>query len=57
MLVLGLFNSSFLNGLNVSTILFEVYIVTGDKEIIPHFSADIITFKHLFFPETQNRAV
>ena len=37
MLVLGLFNSSFLNGSNVSTILFEVYIVilivTSDNAI------------------------
>ena len=34
MVVLGLSNSSFLNGLNVSTILFDVCIVTIDKMIL-----------------------
>ena len=39
MVVLGLFGSSFLNGLRVYNILFTVcivhFIVTSDKEIIP----------------------
>lgn len=39
MVVLGLFGSSFLNGLSVYTILFTVcivhFIVTNDKEIMP----------------------
>lgn len=45
MLDLGLLNSSFMNGLDVSTILFEVGIVTGDK-MIPTLSRSFVT--HVF---------